>query len=117
MSDNDEVQIIITIDNILSASRTSMEIAKYLLQNEFVSWNKPDNLIGEKTIRKYLVVDFYQALIEKHSVYFEELNDYSKNAEYHSLLQQKIKKINELGLQLQKKEFHDDIIYYMNILA
>lgn len=117
MSDNDEVQIIITIDNILTASRVSMEIAKYLLQNVFVSWNKPDNLIGENAIRKYLVVDFYQTLVGKQVIYFEELDDYSKNAEYHSSLQQKIKKINELGLHLQKREFHDDIIYYMNILA
>jgi hypothetical protein len=83
----------------------------------FIDSKEARGAIRTEKAEKYLVVDFYQALIEKHSVYFEELDDYSKNAEYHSSLQQKIKKINELGLQLQKKEFHDDIIYYMNILA
>ena len=58
-----------------------------------------------------------QILCEKHAVYIEELKDYSKNAEEHLLIQNKIKKINELGLLLQKKEYHDEIIYLMNILS
>ena len=115
--DFDEVDTIITIDDILTTQRVSMEIAKYLLQHKFVSWNKSDNLISENSIRKYLVVDFYQTLIGKHEIFFDELNDYSKNAEYHNLLQKKIKNIGSLGLWLQKKEFHDEIIYYMNILS
>lgn len=109
--------VLVAIDNIIISSRLSLEIAKSLLEHVFNSWNKSDNLIGEKSIRKYLIVDFYQLLYKKHLVYLEELQDYSKNAEYHLLLQQKIKTICSLGLQLQKKEYHDEIIYYMNILS
>ena len=105
------------INDILMAPRLSLEIAKLLLEYVFVSWNKPENIIGEKQIRKFLVVDFYQILCEKHAVYIEELKDYSKNAEEHLLIQNKIKKINEFGLLLQKKEYHDEIIYLMNILS
>ena len=109
--------IVAAIDNIIISSRVSFEIAKSLLEYIFVSWNKPDNIIGEKSIRKYLIVDFYQLLCEKHNICFNELQDYSKNAEYHLMLQQKIKSIGTLGLKLQKKEYHDEIIYYMNILS
>jgi len=105
------------IDEIIVAQQLSLKIAQKLLEHVFYGWNKPDNLIGEKTIRKYLVVDFYQLLVEKQGAYLEELQDYSKNAEEHHLLQQKIKNIASLGLQLQKREYHDEIIYFMNILS
>ena len=105
------------IDDIIIGGQLSLKIANCLLEHVFNGWNTPDNLISEKSIRKYLVVDFYQILCEKQSVYLEELQDYSKNADDHNLLQQKIKGIASLGLQLQKKEYHDEIIYYMNILS
>jgi hypothetical protein len=114
---NNDTVVASTIDSIIIGGQLSLKIANCLLEHVFYGWNKPDNLIGEKSIRKYLVVDFYQILSETQSVYLEELNDYSKNAEYHGLLQQKIKSISSLGLQLQKKEYHDEIIYYMNILS
>ena len=115
--DYNKEKIMAIINDILMAPRLSLEIAKLLLEYVFVSWNKPENIIGEKQIRKFLVVDFYQILCEKHAVYIEELKDYSKNAEEHLLIQNKIKKINEFGLLLQKKEYHDEIIYLMNILS
>ena len=115
--DYNRERILAIINDILLAPRLSLEIAKLLLEYVFVSWNKPANIIGEKSIRKYLIVDFYQLLCEKHNICFNELQDYSKNAEYHLMLQQKIKSIGTLGLQLQKKEYHDEIIYYMNILS
>jgi hypothetical protein len=61
-------------------------------------------------------VDFYQLLCKKQTEYLEDIQDYSKNADDHLSLQNKIKKINEIGLLLQKKEYHDEIIYFMNIL-
>jgi hypothetical protein len=109
--------VFVAIDNIIISSRLSLEIAKSLLEHVFNSWNKPDNLIGEKSIRKYLVVNFYQLLCEKQTIYLEGLQDFNNNADEHVLLQQKIKTISSLGLQLQKKEYHDEIIYYMNILS
>ena len=105
------------IDEIIVAQQLSLKISEILLEHVFHEWNKPNNLIGDKTIRKYLVVDFYQLLMKKQKVYIEELQDYSKNAEEHSWLQQNIKNIASLGLQLQKKEYHDEIIYLMNILS
>ena len=115
--DYNNEKIMAIINDILMAARLSLEIAKLLLEYVFVSWNKPENIIGEKQIRKFLIVDFYQILCEKHAVYIEDLKDYSKNAEEHLLIQNKIKKINELGLLLQKKDYHDEIIYLMNILS
>jgi hypothetical protein len=114
--DYNKEQIKAVINEILIKPRLSLEIAKMLLEYVFVSWNNPENVIGEKHIRKFLITDFYQMLCEKQSVYLEELKDYSKNADEHLLIQNKIKKINELGLLLQKKEYHDEIIYLMNIL-
>ena len=105
------------INDILLASRLSLEVAKLSLDYVFVSWNKPENIIGEKQIRRFLVVDFYEMLCEKQSEYLEELKDYTKNADEHLSTQKKIKKINDLGLLLQKKEYHDEIIYFMNILS
>lgn len=106
-----------TIDSIITGGQLSLKIANCLLEHVFYEWNTPNNLISEKSIRKYLVVDFYQLLCEKQGMYLAELQDYSKNADDHNLLQQKIKCITALGLQLQKKEYHDEIIYYMNILS
>jgi len=114
--DNKE-EIIAIINNILDAPRLSLEIAKLLLEYVFVSWNKPENAVGDKIIRRFLIVDFYHILCEKQAAYIEDLRDYSKNADEHFLIQKKIKKINELGLLLQKKEYHDEIIYLMNILS
>jgi hypothetical protein len=94
-----------------------VELGQLFLTHIFVSWNKVDCLIEEKDIRRFLIVDFYEILHKKKQVYIEELKDYSKNAEEHLLIQNKIKKINELEVLLQKKEYHDEIIYYMNILS
>ena len=105
------------IDEIIVAPQLSLKIAQKLLEHVFNSWNTSNNLIGENSIRKYLVLDLYQLLCKKQAVYFEELEDFSKNADEHLLLQQKVKCITSLGLQLHKKEFHDEIIYYMNILS
>ena len=111
--DNDTV-VASVIDRIIIGDQLPLKIANCLLEHVFYG---SDNLICEKSIRKYLVVDFYQLLCENQPVYLEELNDYSKNADDHLLLQQKIKGITALGLQLQKREYHDEIIYYMNILS
>jgi hypothetical protein len=111
------------IDDILLSPQLTLEIAKLLLDCVFVSWNKPENILEEKTIleekhiRKYLIVDFYQILLNKQSEYIEDLYDYSKTADAHLLLQNKIKKIAELAFILQKKDYHDEIIYVMNILS
>ena len=115
--DYNRERILAIINDILLAPRLSLEIARLLLDFVFVSWNKPENVVGEKHIRRFLIADFYQILCEKHAVYIEELKDYSKNAEEHLSIQNKMKKINELGLLLQKKEYHDEIVYLMNILA
>ena len=115
--DYNRERILVIINDILLAPRLSLEIAKLLLEFVFVSWNKLDNVVGEKHICRFLIVDFYQILCEKHAVYIEELKDYSKTADEHLLIQNKIKKINELELLLQKKEYHDEIIYLMNILS
>jgi hypothetical protein len=110
-------RILEIINNILLAPRLSLEIAKLLLESVFISWNKPENVVTENQIRRFLIIDFYQMLCEKHAVYIEELKDYSKNAEEHLLIQNKIKKTNDLMLHLQKKDFHDEIIYLMNIFG
>jgi hypothetical protein len=109
--------IIYLLDNILLSPPFLVELGYLLLNHIFVSWNTPDCLIDEKHIRKFLVTDFYQILCEKQAVYLEELTDYSKNADEHLLIQTKIKKIATICLSLQNKDFHDEIIYYMNILS
>lgn len=111
--------ILYLLDSILLSKHNMflVEIGTLLLNHIFVSWNAPDCLIQEKQIRKFLVTDFYQILCQQQAVYFEDLKDYSKNADEHLLIQTKIKKIAEIYLSLQKKEFHDEIIYYMNILS
>ena len=109
-------RINILLNDILLAPQLSLKIAKLLLECVFVSWNRSENTVGENHIRRFLVVDFYQILCKKQAEYIEEMHDYSKNADDHLSLQNKIKKINEIGLLLQKKEYHDEIIYFMNIL-
>lgn len=105
------------IDDILLSSQTTLEIARMLLTYVFVSWNALDCLFGEKNIRKFLIVDFYQLLLEKQDEYFEGMQDYTKNADEHFLLQNNIKKIDAISIALQKKEYHDEVIYLMNILS
>ena len=111
--------ILYLLDSILLSQQNMflVELGQLFLTHIFVSWNKVDCLIEEKDIRKFLVTDFYQLLCEKQSVYIDDLKDYSKNADEHLLIQTKIKKIAAICLSLQKKEFHDEIIYYMNILS
>lgn len=111
--------ILYLLDNILISHQNMflVDLGYLFLNHVFVSWNTHDGLIGEKDIRRFLVTDFYQILCEKQAVYLKELQDYSKNADEHLLIQTKIKKIAEICLSLRKKEFHDEIIYYMNILS
>jgi hypothetical protein len=111
--------ILYLLDSMLLSQRNMflVDLGQLLLNHIFVSWNAPGCLISEKHIRKFLVTDFYQILCENQSVYIEDLKDYSKNAEEHLLIQTKIKKIAEICLSLRKKDFHDEIIYYMNILS
>ena len=99
--DYNREQMTVIINNILLNPRLSLFITKMLLKCVFVSWNTLDSVLREKDIRKFLIVDFYEMLHKKKQVYIEELNDYSKNAEEHLLIQNKIKKINELEVLLQ----------------
>ena len=115
--DYNREQIIAVVNEFLLVPRLSLFITKMLLKCVFVSWNKPENVVAENQIRKFLITDLYVLLCNNNAVYIEELRDYSKNAEEHLLIQNKIKKINELELLLQKKEYHDEIIYLMNILS
>jgi hypothetical protein len=111
--------IMYLLDNILLSQQNMflVDLGQLLLTHIFVSWNTTDCLISEKHIRRFLVTNFYQLLYEKQAVYLEALTDYSKNADEHLLIQTKIKKIAEICLSLRKKDFHDEIIYYMNILS
>jgi hypothetical protein len=111
--------IIYLLDSILLSQQNMflVELGYLFLNHVFVSWNTASCLFTEARIRKFLVTDFYQILCETQSVYLEDLKDYSKNADEHLLIQTKIKKIAAICLSLQKKEFHDEIIYYMNILS
>ena len=115
--DYNKESIIYLLDKVLLSHVFLVDLGYMLLKHVFVSWTTSDSLIDEKHIRKFLVTDFYQILSEKQAVYYEELKDYSKNADEHLLIQTKIKKIVTLFQSLQKKEFHDEIIYYMNILS
>jgi hypothetical protein len=111
--------ILYLLDSILLSQQNMflVELGNLFLNHVFVSWNKADCLISDKHVRKFLVTDFYQILCEKQVGYIDDLKDYSKNADEHLLIQTKIKKIAAICLSLQKKEFHDEIIYYMNILS
>jgi len=110
------------IDKMLTSRRYSFSIARVLLEHVFVDWdcNKSvDICIPNPTysVRRFLVLDFYQLLCTKYDEYTHDIKDFSKNADYHHDLQQKMKKINEITLQLEKPDFHSEIIYYMNILS
>ena len=111
--------VLYLLDNVLISQQNMflVELGTLLLNHVFVSWNTPDDPISDKQVRKFLVTDFFQILYEKKSEYLEDLKDYSKNADEHLLIQTKIKKITAICLSLQTKEFHDEIIYYMNILS
>ena len=110
------------VDEIILSRRMSLDIAKILLENVFIGWTCEAIqtelvTINHKDVRKYLVSDFYDILCHNQSEYFVELKDYTKNAEYHELVQKKIKNIAILGDNLKNKSFHDEIIYYMMILS
>ena len=110
------------VDEILLSRRMSLDIAKILLKNVFIGWTceivQPELVtIQYKDVRKYLVSEFYDILCHNQNEYFVELKDYTKNAEYHELVQKKIKNISILADNLKHKSFHDEIIYYMTILS
>ena len=110
------------VDEIILSRRMSLDIAKILLENVFIGWKRgfvqPELVtIQDKDVRKYLVSEFYDILCDNQNEYFVELKDYTKNAEYHELVQKKIKNIAILGDNLKNKSFHDEIIYYMTILS
>ena len=121
LSENDNT-IMKAIDKMLSSRRHSFSIARVLLEHVFVDWksDKSDDIRSnpnQYSVRRFLVLDFYQLLCIKHDKYTHDIKDFSKNADYHFDLQQKMKKINEITLQLEKPDFHSEIIYYMNILS
>jgi hypothetical protein len=117
----DDNNIMIAIDKMLTSRRYSFSIARVLLEHVFDDWscNKSDDICSPKqcSVRRFLVLDFYQLLCTKYDEYTKDVKDFSKNADYHYDLQQKMKKISEITLQLEKPEFHSEIIYYMNILS
>jgi hypothetical protein len=115
--DNNIARINAALNESLLSPQLTLEIAKLLLEYVFVSWNKPETVLEEKAVRKYLIVDFYQILCKAQTVYLEEMQDFSKTADDHLLTQNKFRKITELAFLLQKKEYHDEIIYVMNILS
>jgi hypothetical protein len=115
--DYNKKQIALLLNDVILSPQLSLEIARLLLDCVFVSWNKPDNIVEENHIRRFLIVDFYQILLEMQSEYLEETHDYSKNANEHLSLQNKIKKITAICISLQNKDYHDEIVYLMNILA
>ena len=110
------------VDEIILSRRMSLDIAKILLENVFIGWKSEIVqtefvTIQHKDVRKYLISEFYDILCDNQNEYFVELKDYTKNAEYHELVQKKIKNIAALGDNLKHKSFHDEIIYYMTILS
>ena len=110
------------VDEIMLSRRMSLDIAKILLENVFIGWKceivKTEfETIQHKDVRKYLVSELYDILCHNQNEYFAELKDYTKNAEYHELVQKKIKNISILADNLKHKSFHDEIIYYMTILS
>lgn len=104
------------IDQMLLSSRYSFVIARLLMEHVFYDMNFEDKG-NEKSIRRFLVLDFYQLLCIKNDEYLLELKDYSKTSEQHYGIQQKIKKIHDITIKLDSQEFHNDIIYYMNMLS
>lgn len=108
--------ILQAMDKMLTSCRYSFVIARLLMEHVFYDADF-DNKDTDKTIRRFLVLDFYQLLCIKSDLYCIELKDFSKKAEYHYGIQEKMKTINEITTKLDKKEFHDDIIYFMKMLS
>jgi hypothetical protein len=108
-------KIMVALDDILLSHRQCFEIAKILLETIFIQYDP--ELVRDREIRKYLVTDFYEILGKKQQEIIIELKDYSKTADYHTALQEKNKNLITIANELNKKEFHDDIIYFMNILC
>jgi hypothetical protein len=113
------------LDYILLSHRINFELAKMLLENVFIYWNQDSineediafNKRYEKELRKYIIKDVYEMLCKKQKEYFSELHDFSKTNDYHTEIQKKLQRISELAKNIDKKGFHDEIIYFMNILS
>jgi hypothetical protein len=123
------------LDSLFLSDRKSYEIARLLLTHKFADWTYQNLLLiganeinvkynnnftissSSLSVRRYLVTDFYKLLSRKKYIFQEELNDFSKNNDYHYQLQQNIRSINEILNLLENMDFHDDIIYYMTILS
>jgi hypothetical protein len=114
-TEDSKAELFCQIDNIILSPQLSLEVAKLLLNFFFHDYN--DDLKTNKRVRRFLVTDFYVMLREKQNSYFDELNDFSKNADYHNLTQKRIKNICDLWIKLQKKEYHDEILYFMDIMS
>jgi spore coat polysaccharide biosynthesis predicted glycosyltransferase SpsG len=104
------------LDDLLLSPRICFEIAKLLLETVFIQYDNNGSKRIENSVRKYLITDFYELLGKKQNEYLIELKDYSKNNEYHRQVQQRMKNIIILADDLNNKDFHDNIIYFMNIL-
>ena len=117
---------------LFQSGRYSYEIAKLLLEHEFVNWTYKMESESESesdsmkttfssnsnvSVRRFLVTDFYQLFYKTSERYYDELSDFTKNNDYHYKMQQKIKVINDILHLLDGKEFHDDVIYYMTLLS
>jgi len=113
------------LDDILLSHRIHFELAKMLLTNVFVYWNRVTNneadiafnKIYEKSLRKYMIEKLYEMLCKKQREYFLELHDFNKTNDYHTEIQKRLQNIIELAKLIDKKEFHDEIIYFMDILC
>jgi hypothetical protein len=113
------------LDNILLSHRIHFELAKMLLLNVFVYWNRVTNneydidikKRYEKSVRKYIIEKVYEMLCKKQREYFLELHDFDKTNDYHTEIQKRVQNIIELAKLIDKKDFHDEIIYFMDILC
>jgi hypothetical protein len=109
------------LDDILLSHRIHFELAKMLLENVFVYWNRETDIAfkkrHEKTLRKYIIENLYEILCKKQREYFLELHDFNKTNDYHTEIQKRLQNIIELAKLIDKKEFHDEIIYFMDILS
>ena len=115
LSDTNKPLVYKMIDDIVMSSKLSLDVAKLLLTYFFTEHNL--DLSYNKAVRNFLVTDFFTILNDKCAEYVEELSDYSKNADYHLLTQNRIKNITKIFVNLQTKEYHDEIIYFMSILS
>jgi hypothetical protein len=113
------------LDYILLSHRIHLELAKMLLENVFVYWNGETNNEAdiafkkryEKALRKYIIENLYEMLCKKQREYFLELHDFDKTNDYHTEIQKRVQNIIELAKLIDKKDFHDEIIYFMDILS